>query len=272
MNSPQRTLILATILFSTTVYADTTIEFGVTESGSAQTRSQIAYVKDGTIFVNGAGGDPKIDLIFARERSSITVINHGDRTYLSFDEEKINELSDRAQGMMSTVQKQLAENLANLPPEQAARMKEMMGNFGMPAGNQPPPPTKKLVKRGIVTINNMKCRQIDVMSNNQKVAQLCVADPSALNLPRDDYETIKAIQAFGERISQKAGQVSGQFGGSVPEFGGVQIDGVPVEMRNFSGPVSSVMTVTRVAAGVGAVSMAIPDGYNPRQLPSIPKM
>ncbi len=272
MNSPQRTLILATTLLGTTVCADTTIEFGVTEPGSAQKKSQIAYVKDGRIFVKGAGGDPQIDLLFNRERSSITIVNHGDRTYLNFDEEKIGELSDRAQGMMSMVQKQLAENLANLPPEQAARMKEMMGNFGVSAGNQPPAPTKKLVKGGIMTINNMKCRQIDVMSDNQKVAQLCMADPSALNLPGDDYETIKAIQAFAERLSQKASRISAQFRGSVPEFSGMPMDGVPLEMRNFSGPVSSVMTVTRIAAGVGEVSMAIPDGYNPRQLPSIPEM
>jgi hypothetical protein len=260
------------MLFSTTVYADTTIEFSVTESGSTQTGSQIAYVKDGTIFVKGAGGDPQIDLLFNREHSSITIINHGDRTYVSFDEEQISELSDRAQGMMSMVQKQLAENLANLPPEQAARMKEMMGNIGMPAGNEPPPPKQKLIKRGIMTINKMKCRQIDVMSNDKKVAQLCVAEPSALNLPGDDYETIKAIQSFGERLSQKASKISGQFGGSVPEFGGMQIDGVPVQMRNLSGPAPSVMTVTRLAAGVGKVSMAIPDGYKPRQLPSLPQM
>ncbi len=272
MNSRQRTLALATTLCSATVCADTTIEFSVTESGSTQTTAQIAYVKDGTIFVKGAGGDPQVDFLFNRERSSITIINHGEQTYLSLDEQKISELSDRAQGMMSMVQKQLAENLANLPPEQAARMKEMMGNFGMPASDDPPPPKKKLIQRGMMTINNMKCRQIDVMSDNQKIAQLCMADPSALNLPGDDYQTIKAIQAFGERLSEKASKISGQFSGSVPELSGMPMDGLPLEMRNFSGPVSSVMTVTRLAAGVGEISMAIPEGYKPRQLPSLPKM
>lgn len=272
MSSRQRILILLTLLFGTSVYADTTIEFSVTESGSAQLKSQIAYIKDGILFVKGAGGDPQVDLLFNRENSSMTIINHGDRTYVSFDEEQINELSDRAQGMMSMVQKQLAENLANLPPEQAARMKEMMGSLGMPAGNEPPPPEKKLIKRDLMTINNMKCRQIDVMSKDEKVAQLCMADRSSLNLSADDYQTIKAIQALGERLSQKAGKISGQFHGSVPEFGGLHIEGVPVEMRNFSGPVSSVMTVTRIATGIGEISMAIPQGYEPRQLPSLPKM
>lgn len=272
MNNHQRILTLATVLFSTTVCADTTIEFSVTESGSTQTRSQTAYVKDGTIFVKGAGGDPQVDFLFKRERSSITIINHGDRTYISFDEEQINELSDRAQGMMSMVQKQLAENLANLPPEQAARMKEMMGNMGMPAGNVPPPPKKKLIKRGVITINKMKCRQIDVMSDNQKVAQLCMADRSELDLQSDDYETIKALQTFGEQLSRKAGKISGQFSGAVPDFSDMPANGVPVEMRNFSGPVSSVMTVTRVSGGVGGISMAIPEGYKPRELPSLPKM
>ena len=124
----------------------------------------------------------------------------------------------------------------------------------------------------MMTINNMKCRQIDVMSNNQKVAQLCTADPSTLNLPGDDYETIKALQAFGERLSKKASKISTQYSGTVPEFSGMQIDGVPVEMRNFSGPVFSVMTVTKLTAGVGDVSMTTPGGYKRRQLPSLPEM
>ena len=272
MNARQRNLTIAAILFSATVCADTTIEFSVTDSGSTRTRPQVAYVKDGTIFVKGAGGDPQIDFLYNRARSSVTIINHGERTYLSFDEQKISELSDRAQGMMSMVQKQLAENLANLPPEQAARMKEMMGNVGMPAGNAPPPPKKKLIKRGVTTINKMKCRQIDVMSNDQRIAQLCMADRSDLDLQSDDYETIKALQAFGERLSRKAGKISGQFRGPVPDFGDMPADGVPVEMRNFSGPAPSVMTVTRFAGGVGGISMAIPDGYKPRQFPSLPAM
>ncbi len=272
MNSRRQTLAIATILFSTTVCADTTIEFSVGEAGSAQTRPQIAYIKDGALFVKGAGGDPQIDLLFKRERSSITIINHGERSYMNFDEQKISELSDRAQGMMSMVQKQLADNLANLPPDQAARMKEMMGNFGVPAGGAPPPPKKELIKRGFMTINNMKCQQIDLLSNSQKVAQLCVADPSELNLPGDDYQTIKAMQAFGERLSQKASKISGQFAGSVPDFSGIQIEGLPVEMKSFSDPVSSVMTVTKVVGGVGNAAMAVPDGYNPRQLPSLPAM
>ncbi len=272
MNNLHQTLTLAMIFFGAAVSADTTIEFSVSDSSSPQTRSQTAYVKDGTIFVKAAGGDPQIDLLFNRNQSAITIINHGDRTHMSFDEAKITQLSDQAQGMMSMVQKQLAESLANLPPEQAARMKEMMGGFGAPSGNQPPPPPKQMVKRGMLTINDMKCRQIDMMSGNEKVAQLCVADASSLGLAGDDFETIKAFQAFGERLSEKASKVSAQFGGTVPDFGGIQIDGVPVEMRNFSGPVSSVMTVTKLASGVGDVSMAIPQGYVPRQLPSLPTM
>lgn len=272
MKYRQRNLAMTALLFSATVCADTTIEFAVTDSGSKGARPQTAYVKDGTIFVKGAGGDPQVDFLYNRERSAVTIIHHGDRTYVNFDEQKISELSERAQGMMSMVQKQLAENLANLPPEQAARMKEMMGNMGMPAGNAPPPPKKKLIKRGMKTVNKMKCRQIDVMSEGQTIAQLCMADRSDLDLHSDDYETIKALQAFGERLSQKADKISGQFSGTVPDFSDMPADGVPVEMRNFAGPAPSVMTVTKFSSGVGGVSMAVPDGYERREFPSLQGM
>ncbi len=259
---------LTAVLWIAPCEAATTIEFAVTDSGSDASRTQIAYVKDGRIYVRSAGGDANIDLLFTSNNSSIALINHGDRSYTHVDENKVSELADA----MSLVQKQLAENLALLPPEQAARMKEMMGSFGLPTENPRPEPPKKLVRRGIRSVNNIQCRQIDVVSDRGKLGQLCVATAAAMSIPDADYQTIEALKAFAERLARSASKIRNQLGDSVPNIFGLEVEGVPVEMRDVSGRAPSSMMVTRVASGVGDTALAIPSGYQPRPLPSLTKL
>ncbi len=263
---------LAAMLWPAQGGAATTIEFTVTDAGAGAPRMQTAYVKDGKIYVRSAGGDANFDLLFTSDNSSVALINHRERSYLQLDEKKVSELADTAQGMMSMVQKQLSENLANLPPEQAARMKEMMGNFGLPTESPPPKPRPKLVRKGMRSVNNFQCQHIDVVSDKGTLGQLCVATAAAMNIPGSDYATIKAIKAFAERLERSASNIRGRLGDSVPNVFGLEVEGVPVEIRDVSGPVPSAMTVTRVARGVGDATLAVPNGYHPKSLPALPKM
>lgn len=256
---------------ATTAYAATTVQFSVTQPGSPVS-TQTVYIKNGKVLVQGAGGDPQFDLLYNRQDASMTLINHGDRTFLTFNEQQVTELAEGAQNMMSTVQEQLTAGMASLPPEQAARMKEMLGSLGVPTEQPPPAPVKKILKKGTKRIQKLNCQQFEILKNQRKVAELCMAAPGDLKMSDDDYATIRAMQAFGEQLAEKAAGLARQFGGNVPDFGNRDINGVPIEMRDLSGPAPSSMTLTRLSQGTAESSMSIPKGYSAKPLPSLPRV
>ncbi len=268
-----KTLTLATVLsVGASAHAATTLKFTVTHGDPNKSTTQAAYIKDGKVLIKSAGGDPRYDLLFIRKSASMRVIDHGDRTVLTFDKQQITDLAARAQGMMTTVQQQIETNLAQLPPGQAERMRNMLGGMGIPVTAPAPVPEKKIVPAGTKTVNAIRCRQIEVLRDRRKVAEFCVADAPDLNLPTDDYATVLALQAFGKTLAEKTEYMSRHVGGVMPNIGFEDVDGIPVEMRDLTGPVPSSMTVTGILAGIGGVVFTIPNGYTPRSLPSLPQL
>ena len=87
--------------------------------------------------------------------------------------------------------------------------------------------------------------------------------------PLDDYKTIKALQDFQARLWTQASKISSQMGGHMPEFGGKDISGVPIEMKDFAGPVPTTMVVTKANSGVAGKALAVPKGYRAKALPSM---
>lgn len=267
------TCLLAGGLIMTAAGADTTIEFAVKQSPTAAPQTQSVYIKDGMLMVKAAGGDPTADLLFDEKTGVMTIINHQERTFMKLDEKRIGEMTQQAESMMTAVQQQMAQQLANLPPEQAAQMRAMMGNMGMGAMGTPPPPPQpsKLVKQGPGKINGIDCQKMDVLKGQRKVAEICVASPDSVGIPDQDHAVIQAMQAFGERVAEKTSGFLSRFGSEMPEFGGMRVDGVPVSMVDLSSESQTSMTVTRIDSGTGDVVPGVPPGYAEKQLPSLPQ-
>lgn len=265
------TCLLAGGLFTARAGADTTIEFAVKQSPTAAAQTQSVYIKDGMLMVKAAGGDPTADLLFDENTGVMTIINHQDKTFMRLDENRIGEMTQQAESMMTAVQQQMAQQMANMPPEQAARMREMMGNMGMGGMGAPPPPPEpsKLVKKGAGKISGIDCQKMDVVKGSRRVAEICVASPDSAGIPGQDYAVIKAMQGFGERVAEKTSGFLSRFGSEMPEFGGMQVDGVPLSMVDLSSETQTSMTVTRIDSGTGGVVPGIPQGYAEKQLPSM---
>ena len=268
------TPLLAGVLFTAAAGADTTIEFAVKQSPTAPPQTQSVYIKDGMLMVKAAGGDANTDLVFQQPTGTMTIVNHRDRTFTKLDEKRIGEMTQQAESMMSAVQQQMAEQLADLPPEQAERMRAMMGNMGMGATGAPPPAPEpsRLVEKGYDSVNGIDCQKMDVLKGQRKMAELCVASPGEVGIPNRDYAVIKAMQGFGARVAEQTSGFLSRFGSQVPEFGGMQVDGVPISMLDLSGNSQTSMTVTRIGSGTGGVTPGVPQGYVEKQLPSLPQM
>ena len=263
--------LLTGLAMTSTASADTTVQFEV-QDGAQGNLTQTAYVKDGMLMLKQAGGDANVDLLFNQADASMTVINHAERSFMVLDEQKLGALADQAQGMMSMVQKQMAEQLANLPPEQAARMREMLGGMGQAPAPAAPPEPVQIVPQGNTTVNGFKCRQYHVLKGGAKISEVCAAEPDELGIPGSDVAVFEAMKQMGERIAERMRGLSESMGSEIPDFSYAEVSGIPVQMRDFSSGAGSSMTVTKVVKGAADVSMQVPQDYAAQQLPSMPQM
>jgi len=263
----------AMMILGTSANADATVQFRVTNAADPKSAStQIVYIQQDKLMVRNVGGQSGIDMLFSKKDDTMTIINHQQKSYVVVDEERIAQLAGQAQGLLDAIQQQLEKQMKEMPPEKQARMREMMEKYGMKDPNAPPPPPRTIKRLGNRAINGFKCRQVEVYKGPAKMSELCVADASALGLPAADYATIQAMQGFGERLSSHTARLSGKLSQQMPDFGGRELGGVPVEMKDLLNEDRTVMTVTAVNKGIGTVRIAVPNDYKPQALPSIPNI
>lgn len=252
--------------------AATTINFLLKQVGQQDDFPQTAYIDNGKILIQGSGGGTDIDLLFQQSNETMTVINHSDRTTLDIDAEKVAGLANQAQGMMSIVQQQMAKQMENMSEQEREKFKEMVENLGggqLMQAPPPPPPAKTYKEKGTRTINGYTCTMTEIFEGNNKVSETCTAQPTDIGLPPSDYEVIVAMQSMAKRLQDETAKISGQMGQSVPQFGTSDLPGVPVLMQDREG---NTMTVTSVEAGIGNANLNKPDGYAPKQMPSLPQL
>ena len=264
-------LVTATLMFLCDgIYADATLQFQVRDlaAPNAPVRTQTLYVKNQRILIKAAGGDNRIDILFDETGQTMSIVDHVKHTYLALDEENVSEFANRAEGLVSAVQEQVAA----LPAEQRAQLEQLLGNsvLGSVANAETPAPEPKTyVKTGLRQVHSIKCQGIEVLKASTKIAELCVANADAIGIPDADFNTLKAFQVFGERLAARASPLAERFGARVPEFGTQKLDGLPVELKDHSAAGNMVMTVARVATGtIAEGAMRIPDDYTADRLPS----
>ena len=267
-----RNIIAAVTLFFVcqAIYADATLQFQVRDlaAPSAPVRTQTLYVKNQRILIKAAGGDNRVDILFDETGQTMSIVDHAKRTYLPLNEQNVTELADRAEGLVSAVQ----EQVATLPPEQRAQLEQLLGNSmlgSVTKGENPAPEPKTYVKTGLRQVHTIKCQGIEVLKANAKIAELCVAHAAAIGIPDADFKTIKAFQVFGERLAARASKLAERFGARVPEFGTHKLDGLPVQLKDHSATGNMVMTVARVATEtIADRAMQIPKDYTADRLPA----
>ena len=249
--------------------ADATLQFKVSTGNQSAPQVQTVYIKAGRFMVQAAGGDRNIDLLYDRGDDLMYVIDHRGKSYMTFDEKAVAQLGQAA-AMIDAVRRQLAEQLKKMPPEQQARVREMLGGFEAPApeaaGGTAP---RKIKKLGSKSVNGIACQHLAIYRGEKKYSEMCVSEAGNVGLNEDDYKTIKALQDFQARLWTQASKISGQMGGHMPEFGGKDISGVPIEMKDFAGPVPTTMVVTKANSGVAGKALAVPKGYRAKALPSM---
>ena len=253
-------------------HAATTINFMLKQVDQAQDVAQAAYIDDGKLLIKAAGGDPNFDLLFLQASETMTIIDHSEKTTLDIDAVKVEALANQAEGMMGMVRQQVMAQMENLSEEQQEQVQQMIENMG---GGQlmkkpaPPAQPKTFKDAGMQKINGYSCKKVEVYQGNEKVSEICTAQPADIGIPAEDYAVIQAMQAMSQKLREKTAKISAQLGQNVPQFGDADAPGVPVQMTDKAG---NSMTITQVQPGIGGANLNKPGGYTPKQMPSLPQL
>ena len=259
------------MLASPTTIADCAIKFDVSKGGQAM-QSQVIKVKGDKVLIDDVGGDARTDVLFNSKEMVMSIINHQQRSYLIMDRDRVTELATQANNMMSAVEKQMAAQLAGMPPEQREQMRAMMSKMGMGGMTETSkkPAPRSFVKAGTKKVYGAPCQQYRVNQGSNKVGEVCVATPADLKISRADYQNLLALQQFGETMANQAGSMAGRFGIDVPSFSGKAFEGIPVEMIDHTNGGSTMIVSAVNHDTLSATEFEIPAGYQAQTLPTIP--
>jgi hypothetical protein len=245
-------------------YADSTLEYFVTETASKPGKSQPIVIKGGKILAKGAGDGGTMDFIYSANPEQLSIIDHRKRSVMALDERQIDRFAKQTETVQPLLQG-FASQLSKLNPKQRAKWEEMLGGkVSLDAISQAaqPAPTTRLVKTGRNhTVAGVSCEQVQVFEGNKQTAEICLADTAKLNLQETDYAVLLSLFGFAERLATKTQGLTKQFGVNIPNLDLHGLAGVPVEFHDVSKSKRS-MTLSRInTAQVCEELMQIPEGY-----------
>lgn len=252
--------LLAGLSLAQAAHADSTLEYRV---GTDVGKLQSLLVKDGRVLAKGAADGGNMDFIYSSAPEQLSIIDHRKRTVMTLDENQADRLAKQAETVQPLLQG-FAEQFAKLNPKQRAKWEEMLGGklpLEQMAAAKPSPPAN-IVKTGRTRkVAGIPCEQMNIVQGGTQTAEFCLASPAKLNIPGEDYATLRALLSFSERLAAKTQGLAKQFGVDMPNLGPHGLEGVPIEMRETSKPNGSLRLNRIVTSTVSAEWMQIPGGY-----------
>jgi hypothetical protein len=225
-------------------------------TGTKTQTHQIQIAKDRIrAETTGAAGE-KQAMVFDGAKQVMWMINYDKKTYSEMTKADV----DRLGGQMSDAMTKMQQQMANLPPEQRARIEAMMAGRGMAPGAAPKTEYKKV---GTDKVGKWTCDKYEGSRNGQKTAELCTVDPPALGFTAADLEVAHQLQAFFEKVMPPGADNMFRIGtGQGQEF-----SGVPVRRVSFGAtPTTSEVTAVSRQSFPDA-TFAVPDGFQKEASP-----
>ena len=162
-------------------------------------------------------------------RERMVVLDMARNEYREMDRQSIEQVSEQLQGVMGQLQSQLQ----NLPPEQRARLEQMMkGRMGQ-AGQAAAPRTTYTAK-GSGSVNGFPCTQYEGMRGAEKVADLCAAKPAEVRFNASDFQVIEKMREFGANMLTTLAN-SPLANSRVADLMQPGYEGLPVQQTSYSG-------------------------------------
>lgn len=206
---------------------------------------------------SGPDGQRQV-IVFDGDTHVLTLINYAAKTYSEITQADADRLGGQMAGAMAAMQGQMQ----NLPPEQRARIEEMMKGRGM-AGMPGTSEKTEYTKVGSDRVGQWTCTKYDGSRGGKKVVELCTVPPGQLGFTAADFAVTRDLQAFfGKLVPQNADSVFRI--GSAADQG---FDGIPVRRVTFGSAASTSELVDVKRQNVPDSAFAIPAGFTKTESP-----
>lgn len=202
-------------------------------------------------------------MFFDETNSTVTIVDHAQKSFMRMDEAKIERLVGMASGVMGAMAAAM-ESLKNLPEGQRKAAEDMMASMGMNTGGAP---AKKeiIATKEQRNVNGVRCQMHNVMTNGAPISQACIATASQTGIPATDWKTVQSMRSLWLKFADRATPLIEKFGAGLPDISAVGVDGLPVMVIRGGKPEMMIRTIGQGKTPAGILD--VPAGYREKNLP-----
>lgn len=134
-------------------------------------------------------------MIFRADRSVVWMIDPKQRTYSELTKARVEQM----RGQMDAARREMAEQLAQLPPEQRQAVEQMMGQrMGASA-----PVSVHALGAG-EPVGTFTCTRYEILRGSERLQEVCAAPLAQLHVTAEDIKTFTELGRMLEPLGQKA--------------------------------------------------------------------
>jgi hypothetical protein len=229
--------------------ADSTLEYqNDANPGNAMT----IQISNGNVIM----GDGSSKMLFRAGRNEIVIIDHPRRSYMVLDE----ATAKRAKTQMGDMQQQMAQQMAQMTPEQRAQMAKMFQSGNMPGATTETARTE-VQRHGQATIGRIDCEKISLLKKGRVSSRMCIASAGAVGMDSKDYD---ALLTATDAVKNLVSEITGGMRSPMP-MNLRAMNGIPVKMEDLEhGNVTLLKKHSN--SNLDGTVFQIPKGYQQRQM------
>lgn len=254
-------------LLANPVSADVSLRFTLHNAKGELDAEPLVLVKPGVALLRENPEKKKRELLYQQANRAFIIVDHKHRRVTTVNEQSVVNLVDQAQQMLGMM-KGVSDQLALLPPEQRAKVENLLG--GIPA---PKPSSKsassiqKLAPAGQRSIAGLLCRRYQATGPGGPKAELCLTSAGEARVTAEDAATLRDMQALALKLAREAAPVADKLDLNIPTLGNVKLDGILLALRDLSSGNGFDLNLAELKTGpVDEQLLRLPEDYQPRQL------
>lgn len=228
---------------------------------------QGAATENATLRLEGSrlridAGDGRGTLIYDADSGTAWLLDHRKQSYVEVDRSQAQALARQAGRLQQEMRQRLE---GRLTPEQMKAAEAMMGDYlGQESDVAAGPPVRVRATDTRDRVADVPCRELELLRGEERVAELCAADPAAAGLSPASFAVLQDAAAF---LDESVGQLApGARQAGTDLLRGIRdLDGFPMRARAFEdGALVAESRIEKVQKEpVPASVFAVPDGYRP---------
>lgn len=221
----------AIVLAAAPLSAGVRIKAETTDLKTNTTTQQEMLLDNDRLRVNistGEGNRSSVLFLTDGGRERMVMVDPARNEYREMDRQSMEQFSQQLQGAMAQMQSQMQ----NLPPEQRARIEQMMkGRMGQAAAA---PVRTTYTARGSGSVNGFACTKYEGMRGAEKVAEVCAAKPADVHFAPADFQVFEKMREFGGSLMNGLAN-SPLANNRLADLAQPGYDGFPIQQTTYSG-------------------------------------